>query len=802
MPVCVTRTFVKKGWQRRCREPEGTKIMCRHFLAAISAGVLMSFPVSHAAGPATDNRLANPGFEEGDPGETVRGWTKLSYDGSKKDANFRFAAVEGGREGGRKAVLAKNGKQWALVEQFIPVELKDGYSAVFSVWMRSDQTAPRVGVHLYLMRRDEVEGGLYNSRSEVAVGHEWKRYEIELPLVPMPTVAEPGSCRLRPIVQLHSSVSLELDDATLEIVKAEASSQRTAEVETIREMYADDVPYMKSPFGFFGAILSRPDGRLLAFSADFHMMASADGGKSWGGKSKLAITDPFDKVTGAVAMSDGSVGIHTESWSKPLYFWKSSDEGKSWSKRVQIAEKGAPYHGNVMIELAPNCAGMRVPGWSKCTKSKTPDVPDNDPESRSSFAQVAGGRDGERTAALVLHESDQWIYAMTWVRPKRTLRTGDEYVFRVAAKTASKAHFDLYAEAWNGKADKGSTGRKRFEAGVEWQEYAVNLRVTEPADGLPAFRVVVQLYTQDVRFLFDDARVERAVPADDAGALSVRNASFEGVRVGRLLIPVRQGYAFSGGAASSDYMAGGIDVRGNRIYIEGHGQLAEMCISYVCYSDDGGESWQRSHPVFIWQDDGYGGIGMADEPNVAELTDGRVIMFMRNPLGRIYQTFSADSGQTWEYPTPTVLPSSLSPCCVERVPANEHTLASGRAGDLLCVWNNVSDDEIRRGFRRGRLSAAISKDDGKTWINARTIDTAGLPALSGMAPLSPPGFVRADRDLGQLPLPIGFVDYPDITFLGERVLVKYAKKLKNPPLGTSVRIRTFPLDWFYGNPRE
>jgi len=60
--------------------------------------------------------------------------------------------------------------------------------------------------------------------------------------------------------------------------------------------------------------------------------------------------------------------------------------------------------------------------------------------------------------------------------------------------------------------------------------------------------------------------------------------------------------------------------------------------------------------------------------------------------------------------------------------------------------------------------------------------------------------MRADRDLGRLPVPIGFVDYPDITITGERALVKYSKKMKNPALDMGTRIRVLPLDWFYRQP--
>ena len=48
---------------------------------------------------------------------------------------------------------------------------------------------------------------------------------------------------------------------------------------------------------------------------------------------------------------------------------------------------------------------------------------------------------------------------------------------------------------------------------------------------------------------------------------------------------------------------------------------------------------------------------------------------------------------TWSLPQPTELASSYSPCRLRTIPT---------AGDLLCVWNQVSGDEIRRGLRRSR----------------------------------------------------------------------------------------------------
>ena len=66
-----------------------------------------------------------------------------------------------------------------------------------------------------------------------------------------------------------------------------------------------------------------------------------------------------------------------------------------------------------------------------------------------------------------------------------------------------------------------------------------------------------------------------------------------------------------------------------------------------------------------------------------------------------------------------------------------------------------------------------------------------------MAPLSPPGMVRGKDDLGELPVPFGGVDYPDIAFVGGKVIIKYAKRLKNPEMGMGTPMHILPIDWLY-----
>ena len=268
---------------------------------------------------------------------------------------------------------------------------------------------------------------------------------------------------------------------------------------------------------------------------------------------------------------------------------------------------------------------------------------------------------------------------------------------------------------------------------------------------------------------------------------------------GRLILPVREGHSVSGrlweGAG-----AFGITHDGRRVLLEGHAHALEMDITLVHYSDDKGETWKRSSgDVIIWKDDGYGGMWPCDEPNVAELSDGRLLMFIRTTLGRLYQTWSDDEGVTWAYPEATVLPSSYSPCSLKRIPDSTYARDTGREGDLLVVWNNVSADEIKKGWRRGRLSSAISRDNGETWEHVRTLDTGGLSYLDETAPLSEPGMTRADNDVGKLPIPFGTASYPDIIFAGENVLVKYHKRYINPELSIGTKLMSKPLDWFYGD---
>ena len=273
---------------------------------------------------------------------------------------------------------------------------------------------------------------------------------------------------------------------------------------------------------------------------------------------------------------------------------------------------------------------------------------------------------------------------------------------------------------------------------------------------------------------------------------------------GRLIQPVR----FTGGAGHKGLYAAtgswGL-LSGKMTPIEGHAHWPEPDIAYAFYSDDEGRTWHRSDGgIMVWHQDGHGGMWPCDEPSVMEVENGDVMMYCRTTLGRIYTARSRQTeevtskgeqvvyrpGQRFDLPESTPLAGSYSPCAIVRIP---------KTGDLLLAWNQVSGDEIRAGYRRGRLSSAISKDDGKTWQHFRTIDTSVLPPAGRVAPDPQPRMARGLDYVGELPADYGGVSYPMLSPVDEMVFVSWARSVVNAGPGdvTGRRLRAVPLEWFY-----
>ncbi|MFH0963238.1 MAG: sialidase family protein, partial [Planctomycetota bacterium] len=564
------------------------------------------FTAAARGADAPDETLVQNGdAEQGTVGETPPSWSPVGDDGkSETKGGFPFETASKGRDSAKAIMIDKPASfQSVSVRQSVPLELTESAHYRYSVWLRGDRDMPAsAGLSINTGVRAGISLTLgWTREGSLDVGKEWTEHTLHF-YTPAAFDADgkPERIEAQLCIQLSKLGPLYVDDVSFG--RMSISPEEKAQIESLKKIL-NATGALTAPLPLKGGIISRPDGTLLAFTEDYGVRRSTDGGYTWTGKEKLAISDAYDSLSGAIQMQNGDIGIWSVSWRKPMYFWKSTDGAKTWSQRILMGPMGAPYHGNAMIE------------------------------------------------------------------------------------------------------------------------------------------------TQS----------------------------------GRLFIGVREGKNFHEGIYEPAGAYGTIN--GKRVKVEGHGHDPEFCACFAYYSDDGGATWQRSEfDVWVWKDDGLGGMWLADEPNVAELKDGRLVMFLRTTLGRLYQSWSDDRGRRWGIPEPTLLPTGISPCSLERVPDNDYTLKTGRVGDLLIVWNNVSREEVRKGFRRARLCSAVSRDDGKTWEHVRTLVAIGVPPLDKMAQLDPPGMTRADKELGELPLPFGTAAYPDITFHGDHVLVRYYMSFRKPSM--------------------
>jgi hypothetical protein len=202
--------------------------------------------------------------------------------------------------------------------------------------------------------------------------------------------------------------------------------------------------------------------------------------------------------------------------------------------------------------------------------------------------------------------------------------------------------------------------------------------------------------------------------------------------------------------------------------IDGHLYEAAMGGCYAYFSDDLGRTWQRSTgSVMVWPlpgEENVGGFGTTWEPVLVELDRGRVAMFMRSNVGRIFRTISDDGGDHWGLARPTELASGDVPCCAGRLRTT---------GDVLVIWNQASAEEIRRGYSRGRLSTAVSSDQTESWSRFRTVArSAGVDAVEHVAP-PPVRHDRAGTDLGVLPDEYAYNHYPRLHFVQGKAVLAY-----------------------------
>ena len=204
--------------------------------------------------------------------------------------------------------------------------------------------------------------------------------------------------------------------------------------------------------------------------------------------------------------------------------------------------------------------------------------------------------------------------------------------------------------------------------------------------------------------------------------------------------------------------------------------------------------------------------GYVNEPTVTEVSPGTLLMVMRTGMGRIYQAWSYDNGETWTQPQPTALASSTAPAQIRTLPN----------GHLLLVWNQETEEETRMGYNRTRLSSAVSRNGGGVWEFFQNVESIHEQTRVEPGPIRPvrpeeyhfdPGVPAPKRD-GKYIQPASFHgrwSYPSVFVMKDRVFIAhtYSEYEEHPTEARLIlsnekeghfnqKLKVLPLKWFYG----
>ena len=182
------------------------------------------------------------------------------------------------------------------------------------------------------------------------------------------------------------------------------------------------------------------------------------------------------------------------------------------------------------------------------------------------------------------------------------------------------------------------------------------------------------------------------------GLFVVNNDRVVQLNSGRLIIPA---------AYHRNPLPAGADPKNYYASFDGRG----IAIWFI--SDDGGVTWRESRDWWALPVRSRSGL---QEPGVVELRGDRIYTYCRTDVGRQYEMYSEDGGDTWTPPQPSVFQAPCSPLSIKRIPST---------GDLLAVWNDHSGRLAPApaakvwgespSWGRTPLVAAISRDEGRTW---------------------------------------------------------------------------------------
>ena len=141
----------------------------------------------------------------------------------------------------------------------------------------------------------------------------------------------------------------------------------------------------------------------------------------------------------------------------------------------------------------------------------------------------------------------------------------------------------------------------------------------------------------------------------------------------------------------------GIQMRSGRLVIPCNHLIGNEAYDHVIYSDDHGETWRL----------GGSTEGEMDEDQIAELTDGSLLLNIRNYRDKGHRgiSMSKDGGLTWSKVTSD--PTLIEPVC--QASFIRYTKSPQFIKDRLLFSNPASETE------RIKMTVRVSYDEGKTW---------------------------------------------------------------------------------------
>ncbi len=172
------------------------------------------------------------------------------------------------------------------------------------------------------------------------------------------------------------------------------------------------------------------------------------------------------------------------------------------------------------------------------------------------------------------------------------------------------------------------------------------------------------------------------------------------------------------------------------------------------------------------------------ENSIAELSDGKLMMISRTALDYHYVCYSEDGGESWSKPVPSVFHSTGTMPFLTR-------LSDGKLLFLWCNTRLLPEREDADGIwedvftNRDANHAAISEDEGKTWIGYREMALNPLRDAADFRSVGGPERGR-DKSVHQ---------FQAIELPYNKILVHYGQNFLN-------RIIIFDRDWLYEKKRS